>query len=339
MRLRSKLLSANRQMILALTEAEQSAANAITYLLIGEDIRVLVDRMVTAQARLNVVNRIMMSLSALHSDAACNLEAAEADDRAETQAQASADTGRLLDELSSDIDRLHGDADLDGEVKKERNAIAEVRKNLLTRSTSPLALHNTLAELGEKLERWRREAAELEATIKESEARTRAVLQAKNLSIEDSKKKTKLVTLKEIIAKIQAGPKGSAAARRVSAPFTSLMLRTIHTRIEYSKKFRKEIEGLRSEFDEAKTKVWELYQLDLDNEDDAQIEMQASGIFDPGVRLHADPIFLNDDTSSATGTTITTGENNGEPSLFVCRSGIISEVPIEEPALAEAGSS
>ena len=334
MRLRSKLLYANRQMVLALSEAEQSAANAITYLLIGEDVRVLVDRMVSAQARLNVVNRIMMSLSALYSDAACNLEAAEAEDRADTQARTGADTGLLLDELSNDIDRLQDDADPDGDVREERKEIAEVRKNLLTRSTSPLALNNTLAELGEKLARWRREATQLEETIGENESRIRAALQAKNLLIEDSKKKTKIIALKEIISKIQEGPKGSEAARRVSAPFTSLMLRSIHTRIEYSRKFHQEIAALRTEFHEVKAKVWELYQLDLDDEDEAQIEMRASGIFDPGVRLHADPIFLNDGTPSSPGASIVTGVNNGEPSLFVCRSGIISEVPIEEPALA-----
>ena len=54
----------------------------------------------------------------------------------------------------------------------------------------------------------------------------------------------------------------------------------------------------------------------------------------PGVRLHADPIFLNDQTPSARGASITTGVNKGEPSLFLCRSGLISEVPLEEPALA-----
>ena len=78
-----------------------------------------------------------------------------------------------------------------------------------------------------------------------------------------------------------------------------------------------------------------MYQMDIDEEDEAQIEMQASGIFDPGVRLHADPIFLNDDTSPLPGASIKTGASNGEPSLFLCRSGIISEVLLEEPALAE----
>ena len=326
MRLRSKLLYSNRQMILAMSEAEQFAANAITYLLIGGDVRVLVDKMVAAQARLNVVNRIMLSLSALYSDAACNLEAAE-----EAQAESGADTTRLLDELDSDIDRLRDGAEADREVKEEKGEIAEVRRNLLTRSTSPLAMHNTLAELGQKLARWRKEATELEETIKENEARTRAALQAKNLLIEESKKKTKLVVLKEIISKVQKGPKGSAAARRVSDRFTSLMLRSIHSRIEYSKKFRSEAECLRTEFHEAKAKVWEMYQMDVDEEDEAQIEIQASGIFEPGVRLHADPIFLDDKTSPAPGASITTGASSGEPRLFLCRSGVISEVPLEEP--------
>ena len=73
-----------------------------------------------------------------------------------------------------------------------------------------------------------------------------------------------------------------------------------------------------------------MYQMDVDEEDEAQIELQASGIFDPGVRLHADPIILDDKRSPVPGASITTGESNGEPSLFLCRSGIISEVPLKE---------
>ena len=54
---------------------------------------------------------------------------------------------RLVRERSED------GAEADHEVKEEKEEIAEVRRNLLTRSTSPLAMHSTLAELGQKLAR------------------------------------------------------------------------------------------------------------------------------------------------------------------------------------------
>ena len=270
--MRSKLNVTNHQMVFALGEVEQFAANAITYLLVGEDIRVLVDNMVAAQARLNVVNRIILSLSALYSDAESSLEASQDKDAGEREPRSNSDTDRLLDELDGDIDRLQEGGETDEAVKEEREGIANVRKSLLASASSPLALNDTMGDIGQKLARWRQEAAELKETISQNEVRTRSALQAKNLLIEDSKKKSKLAALKEIIAKIQNGPGDSAAARRIADPFTSLMLRSIHSRVDLSKNLRTEVEELRVEFNEAKAGIWEAYQMDIDEEDESQTE-------------------------------------------------------------------
>lgn len=330
LRLRSKLNFTNQQMVFALSEAEQFAANAISYLLVGEDIRVLVDKVATAQARLNVVNRILLSLSALYSDAECSLEASQDEHVEKRDSRGGSDTDRLLDELDGEIDRLQEGAAADDSVREEREGIANVRKNLLASGSSPLALSNTVVEIGQKLARWRKEAAELEETIIQNEAKTRAALQAKNLLIEDSKKKSKLAALKEIIAKIQSGPDDAAAVRRISDPFTSLMLRSVHSRIEFSKKFRTEIDELRAQFHDAKAEIWEAYQMDIEEEDESQIKMRAVGKFVPGVRLLADPIFLDSETPPRPGASFTTGSSNDETVVFVCHSGIIAEMPREE---------
>ncbi|MDK1020975.1 MAG: polymer-forming cytoskeletal protein [Candidatus Hydrogenedentes bacterium] len=332
MRLRSKLNFTNQQMVLALSEAEQFAANAITHLLVGGDIAVLMDNMVAAQARLNVVNRIILSLNALYSAAACSLEASQDQDLKEAVLPGGSDTVRLLDELDGDIDRLQEGAEADDSVREERESIANFRKSLFAGGSSPLALRNTLGDVGQKLARWRKEAAELKETISQNEAKTRAVLQANNLLIEDSKKKSKLLALKEIITKVQNDPSDSAVARRVSDTFTALMLRSIRSRIEFSRKFRTEIKDLRAQFHDSKAEIWEAYQMDIGEEDESQIEMRAMGKFDPGVRLLADPVFLNSETPPGPGVSVTTSSNNGETMVFVCQSGIISEMPREEPA-------
>jgi len=332
--LRGKLHFTNQQMVFALSEAEQFAGNAISYLLVGEEVKVHVDRMTAAQGRLNVVNRIILTLATLYSECSSKLEAATEEEK--PQSEGDGDANQLLDDLDTDIERLEGNADEKETLAPEKQEIAHLRKNLLSCGSTPEGLANRLAELGQKLNRWRREAETLESAIQEHEERTRTALRAKNLLIDESKKKTKLLALKEIIAKVKAGPSDSPMAFRVADSYTAILLRSIQSRVELSKKFHAELETVRAQFQEARDGIWESYQMDIDEVDDSQMEMRASGVFDSGVNLHADLLFLNGDAPPGPDASITTGANGNAPSLYLCRAGTISKIPIEEDATPPA---
>ena len=332
--LRGKLHFTNQQMVFALSEAEQFAGNAISYLLVGEEVKVHVDRMTAAQGRLNVVNRIILTLDTLYSESSSKLEAPSEEEGQESQFDQDEDANQLLDDLDTDIDRLEEDTEEEKTLAPEKEEIAHLRQNLLSCGSTPEALAKRLGELGQKLNRWRKEAETLGTAIQEHEERTRAALRTKNLLIDESKKKTRLLALKEIIAKVKAGSSDSRIAIRVADSYTSLMLRSIQSRVELSKKFHAELKTIRAEFQVARDRVWESYQMDIDEVDDSQMEMRASGIFDSGVNLHADLLFLKGDAPPGPAGSITTGANGHNPSLYLCRAGTISKIPIEE-AVAE----
>ena len=332
--LREKLYLAQRKMSFALNEAEQIASNALTYVLAGEEMEALIDKTVSAHRRLNILNRIVLSLHTLFANAECTLEAPLPAD-SEENALDTRETDSILDELNSEMDKLGEGMPEDDLLRTGRTEIAHARKELGADRPNRKNLHYTLAGLGKKLTHWLDEAEGLKQQIGRNEQLIQDSLRTKNVLSESAADTPKLVTLQHLVAKLRQGPRDDPMGMRLNSAFESLMLRTIHSKVEAAKKARNDIEGLRRQFSEAREKVWQEYQMNIPKEDDILTEMTATGRFDPGVRLHAAPHFLRDEQPATTGASIVSHGSGEQVASYVCRSGLIEARSVDMTEAAE----
>jgi hypothetical protein len=336
---RAGLQYAQAQVSLALRGAEQSAETCLMYLLASEESSQIAAEVVTAQRRLDVLNRIVMGLRAVYAHAE-----ARSGDGVEDGEDKPAPRLDLLERIDADIAAMIGEMPDDETLRASYNELNDARGNLSQRGDSQSMLESTLEQTAEKLERWRKEADGLRAIIERGHSVLGKTRRVRELLGNEGLSRSKILTLQRIMGRARTESHDSSLRIRSESPFVTLMMRSIEKRLTEAKKVNADLDALRREFESARHHVWNHYQMRIDNDTGIEHRISVEGRFEHGVRLFADPRYFCEVTAEGPAQSeFSPPPSQGEIVRYVCAGGRTRHEPIEsastaatapEPALA-----
>jgi len=158
LRLREQLYACKQETQNAAREAEEYASSALMYLLGGDRVKDLLEELVTAQRRLTILNRVILSLHGLYSQAETGLEEAEFGNE------------EAGEESWDDNWELDSEEAVDTDLAEEHERLNDYRRDLSSAEKDHKNISNLLSDLGERLSHWVQEARDLRKKMKKNEA-------------------------------------------------------------------------------------------------------------------------------------------------------------------------
>ncbi len=321
---RGTLQCVRSQMSLALQGAEQSAETCLTYLLAEEDSARIAEEVCASQRRLDMLSRIVLGLRAIYAQ----VEAYHAD---MGDVEFSAKPGRptAAERIGADLAAIVEDAPANDPVRAMYDELKATRNRLVQERPKHLVLQSTLEEIAGKLETWRAEAGRLRESIRRGQKSLAQSGRIKDMLGGDSAAKSRVIAFHRIVDRARAEPRESRLRARAESTFITTMSRTIEKRLAEARKLKAETDATRREFEEARRKVWNLYQMRIDDEDGIERAISVEGAFEGRVRMYVDP-RLNRDTRGGLPDAhafVPSPSHSGRV-RYVCAGGRIREMPL-----------
>lgn len=313
-RLRRRVHHTKRITFVSAREAEEFASSALLYLLGGEKVKRLLDETMTARRRLDVLNRIILSVSDLYVR---NSSARNDDGSGARYAQ------EPPQELAGPLEGSDGaDADLIEARNQISAALSDLASSRGEMSREPLLF----VSLHDKTSGWLEEADDLEARIRSNEELIEETVGWKNIRAKDGSRVMKLGALRQVMAAARDRPPEDPLAKRLQSPFVKNMLRLVRNRVDSAKRARTIYQEVRLEFLKSKDEVWRTYNVRIEEDEDEDTkDMSCTGRYDPDVTFYADPSLLGQGHEASKGQVMA---SRGEDAVLTyrCRAGTISQV-------------
>ncbi len=328
LRTRAELQCARQQLQLVLKEAEDAAETALTYILAGDAAGQMAGDVLSAQRRLDVLNRVLLGLRALYAEAEAKIDGTGEEEEAAAEPD-------FFDRLDGEMKQIISEQPNDATLTESYDQVAESRKRLRGVRGNRKLMSSALADIGEKLQHWRQEFIALEETIRLGRENIRKSIEAKEL-IEEAQGRSRVLTLQRLLKK--AGERGASERlkKRIDTPFVTLMTRTIEKRLMAAKKYKDESDRLQKDFDAARDVVWKQYQMRIEAGDSAGHRITVEGCFENKAKFYTDPAYItmpNEEVPRG-GTRLITS-SGGNPTRYVCIGSMIAEEPFEQAEEAE----
>ncbi len=328
LRCRAELERVRQRLSLAIGEAENAAETVLTYVLAGAAGQVSGEVM-AAQRRLDVLNRVLIGLRTLYAVAETKVDTGEGD---ELVAEDSASDGEFLDQLDSEINQMMSEQPADASLKTSYDDVVQSRQRIRSSSGSPKLLRAALSDVSEKLARWRDEFEQLKRDVREGRAKIRQSMQAAGFFQDPGEARSRVLALRRLIQRAATHDQNDGIRKRLDAPFSTLLLRTIEKRLAVSRKCKDDAARLQKQFDELRDYVWTNFQLRIDSGDSSDRRIVAEGRFETSVRMLSDPDFLSlppgEVPRGGARLAIPSGDQRAR---YVCVDGQIAEEIIQEP--------
>lgn len=324
---RARLNCIQERLTLAIRDAEGAAETGLMYLLASHDAGRVAEAVVSARRRLDVLARILLGLRTLYAQAEAASESAEGED-----ASAGAhDGGDAIDQIEAEINSLLQDMPGDVTLRSPYAELKDSRKRVKLGGRNRMLLRSSIEEITQKLERWRRESDELSAAILRGQQKLASRIRIQEVIGADTAHHSKVLALQRLLARAKSENRGVPLRDRSESAFMSLMTRTIEKRLTEAKRLNKEVETHRDEFNIARQKVLNEYQMQLPEESGAEHRITVEGVFDAGIRIFADPRYVADfGNELPEEATLTVGASHGQPARYVCVGGHVCEEKIAE---------
>lgn len=320
MRLRQRLNCAKELREMASEEAEQLAANALMFMLGGDDVKKILDDTLKAQGRINVLNRIILGFGSLYKLTQRSIESDGIDD--EEEEAYTDDAMAQLEEAGQEEARESGNEDL----AKEGAAILTMKIELQQVRSDRRKLTIMLGGVQERLAGWVKESKVLAQRIAQNEQLIQKQLNWERFTSEGNDA-TKLVMLRRILAATKKKDFDSPLRARMNSNYIRLMLRTIRLRLDTAASSRQSIHPLRTAFKAMSERIWDDFQVRIvEKEDDPLRGATARGRYETNIKLHSESPTLNSDQKPQEGTYFVTPASGDRVTTYACRSGSILEV-------------
>jgi hypothetical protein len=319
LRLRNQITQLLRGVSLSEQEAEQYSANILMQVLGGDQLRSVLDEVVSAQRRLTVLNRIIMGLGVLCARIEERIDAATSRGKASQRRAQRADPA--FEEIENEMKLLEEEAPTDQDLMDEQKRLLELRDRINVAGQSGVHLTSALLGIEQRLEQWAEEAEGLTQIVREKEPLARALTGRKEQAEEGPSMRQMLGRL---VATAEQRPQNDPLAERMRSSFARLMLRQVHSRIKAAEKARAKVETLRADFRQVRDDLWSRYQVRLPEDETApDTQARAQGRFEMGVKLYSSPHFLDCDEETTTKGILVTPDSGRSVVTYVRHPGRI----------------
>jgi hypothetical protein len=299
------------------------------FLLGADETSRIAEEIIAAQRRLEILNRIILGLRALYSEA----EAGE--DEASGESEATSPS--VLDRIDSEISPMIGETADDDTVRAMYRDLTTTRGQIGQHRAKSALLKATLDEIHAKIERCRSEAERLRESIRHALETLARTARVRDVLGDTPASKSKVLTFHRVLERARTEARDAPLRMRAASAFITTMSRTIEKRIADAKRLKFETDSLRREFEEAQRHVWSLYQMRIDEDDGIDRSITVEGAFEGDVRMFIDPRFMSRTETVAVESAFIPSPSNDGRVRFVCAGGRIREVAITAPA-ADAGA-
>jgi len=306
------------------SEAEHAARNAIVYMTGKDQLHPVAEKLGQAEHRLAQVNRIravLQSLVELGEDRLGRLERIKGVSQGELEAY---DESSSLDEMTSDFAHLEAEGGFAKDVTDELADIMGLKERLLATSSDIRKTASSLHQVRERRIYWDREAVELRAVIAKYEAELREVFTAREVLDSQSGAVPTVALLKQLLAAVRGRTKdpGDPVGRRLQSSFMQVSLRTVGARMERLAEFVASKEQFSEQLRGVADVLRKEYQIAVPLDDHASLQPRATGVFDTGVKIYADPYLLTE-SAPPKGSTIETVSGSDNRRTYVRENGRI----------------
>jgi len=331
-RCRAELQRVRQRLNLAVGEAENAAETALTYALAGDAAGQIAGEVLSAQRRLDVLNRVLIGLRTLYAEAETKVDTEEGE---EIAAEDFSLDGGFLDQLDSEMGQIIAEDPADNTLKLSYDEVAQTRQRITKSAGKRKLMRAALTEISEKLARWRDDFTQLEKEVREGRERIRQSVPVVEALRDSGAARSRVLALQRLMQRAAEPGPNEGLRKRIEAPVTVLLLRTIEKRLALSRKFKEESLRLQKEFDALRDGVWNKFQVRVETADSSEQRIVIEGRFETSVRLLTDSAYLTLSPGEVPrgGERLATASKD-EPMRYVCVGGRIDGESIEESAEA-----
>ena len=309
---------------LAANESEQYSASTVKFLMGGTRTQSDFDALHSAQRRLAFLDRVIASADTLAISVDDQL--AQACRQANGNgAPATFEVDSSVDDLTSEMNFLQEDSELDEELTSQHDELVAISKEIKRDQKESAVKTESLTRLREKKLDWLNERAKLADHIQRAELKLQKAAGNTELLQLENTKVSNVQILKRLMSRAKSRPYDDPLHKRAATNFVNVMIRSIDTRLERMRAYKKTLDKLEEEIKEQNEILYKDHNIPPPaDEQENPIAPKVVAQFGTGIAISTERYLLGK-SSASNGASIVTMDSRGEPATYIRNENRIEE--------------
>lgn len=315
--------STDTMLMLAANESEHYSASTIKFLMGGTRAQSDFDALNSAQRRLAFLNRVIASADALVMSVDDQLAQACRQVNG-TDSAATFDAGSSIEDMIADMSFLQ-EEEFDAELASKQEELVSISKELQQNGKESAIKTQSLTRLREKKLDWLNERDKLADHVLRAEKQIQTAAGNAELLQLDNAKVSNIQILKRLMARAQSRPFDDPLHKRAGTNFVKVMLRSIETRLERMRSYKKTLAEVEKEIKEQNETLYQEHNIRPPaDEEEIQLTPKVVAKFGTGIAISTERYLLGK-SGGPTGASIVTMDSQGEPTTYIRNENRIEE--------------